>query len=478
MLADTPIHSFVRVTLECVSPLLIATGKASGGYDNEVLRDANGLPFIPGSSLAGVLRHLWKRWRGEAEQEETSPFGFQALQGDDGQPSRISFTPALLVLEDGGVAEGLTIPDEKDAVVNWLRTPQPLMRDRVRIGHRGAAEDSGKYDIVLLPRGTRFRFELCWRTSDSDETRDLDALLGLLGGATFRLGAKTRSGLGQVRAVSVSTVKYDLRQPADVQRFLQRQRSLVSHAAADEAVEWNPQRLESGVFQACQLQLQSISPLRIGGGGKSFLRARNNDKTADALLLSEPGLEWPGGRAEWREHSLVIPGSSIKGALRHRFTYHLRRYLGCFTTEANEAMGDQGTFRRVIEQLFGSEQLKQRQGDSDGQVSALLVDDVLIQPATLSASQIGKRQHNSIDRFTGGTLDGALYSQEYLHDVGFAVNLLIDADRMAACPSVWSLALKDTLDDLCNGDLALGAGTGRGMGVCQGKHDYEAEGAE
>ncbi|RMH63953.1 MAG: CRISPR-associated protein, partial [Calditrichaeota bacterium] len=46
-----------RVLVEAVTPLKIGTGETVLNIDELVATDANGLPVIPGTALAGVLRH-------------------------------------------------------------------------------------------------------------------------------------------------------------------------------------------------------------------------------------------------------------------------------------------------------------------------------------------------------------------------------------------------------------------------------------
>ena len=70
----------VRITLEAISPLSLGSGeielvdrrrmegreeKPSRGTEMALVRDANGLPTIPGSALQGVLRHLHSTTYGE-----------------------------------------------------------------------------------------------------------------------------------------------------------------------------------------------------------------------------------------------------------------------------------------------------------------------------------------------------------------------------------------------------------------------------
>jgi len=55
----------VRVTIEFDTPFLVADGEMTELSDAVPVVDANDLPVIPGSSLAGVLRHAFEEDRGD-----------------------------------------------------------------------------------------------------------------------------------------------------------------------------------------------------------------------------------------------------------------------------------------------------------------------------------------------------------------------------------------------------------------------------
>jgi CRISPR/Cas system CSM-associated protein Csm3 (group 7 of RAMP superfamily) len=46
-----------RFTIESETPLAVGSGEKDILLDRVVAKDANGLPYIPGTSLTGVLRH-------------------------------------------------------------------------------------------------------------------------------------------------------------------------------------------------------------------------------------------------------------------------------------------------------------------------------------------------------------------------------------------------------------------------------------
>jgi CRISPR/Cas system CMR subunit Cmr4 (Cas7 group RAMP superfamily) len=57
----------LRVTLEAKSPISVGGGDEQTIFDTVILRDAYGLPTVQGSSIAGVLRHLWLAVYGESD---------------------------------------------------------------------------------------------------------------------------------------------------------------------------------------------------------------------------------------------------------------------------------------------------------------------------------------------------------------------------------------------------------------------------
>ena len=92
-----------RVVLEAVSPLALGTGERDIITDALVATDTNGLPYLPGSSIAGVLRHLAEE---NMEGERVKHlFGYQ--EGKKGEGSRLILTEGKLLDEQSKVCDGL-----------------------------------------------------------------------------------------------------------------------------------------------------------------------------------------------------------------------------------------------------------------------------------------------------------------------------------------------------------------------------------
>ena len=89
-----------RIVLEAKTPLVIGSGNKDIYTDATIAKDVNGLPYIPGTSIAGVVRHAL----GLTDEEEKF-FGYQ--KGEKGHGSEIIFSEAKMIGADGKVIDGI-----------------------------------------------------------------------------------------------------------------------------------------------------------------------------------------------------------------------------------------------------------------------------------------------------------------------------------------------------------------------------------
>ncbi|HRN05193.1 MAG TPA: RAMP superfamily CRISPR-associated protein, partial [Muribaculaceae bacterium] len=161
----------VRMTVEAATPLAVGTGKGSDILtDAPVAKDVNGLPYIPATSIAGVLRHAM----GYVDNKtDGNPFGYidGADNDDSGHGSDIIFTDAVMVGKDGKALDGIQNIDWDD---EFYRAFQDLpIRQHVRINDKGTAENNGKFDNEVVYKGTRFVFEI-ELVSDNDNDNHIE----------------------------------------------------------------------------------------------------------------------------------------------------------------------------------------------------------------------------------------------------------------------------------------------------------------
>lgn len=441
-----------RLVLEAETALSISTGNPDGVFDTALVRDANGLPAIPGTSLAGVLRHLWDE-TGDAD----ALFGYQNRK--EGGASRLVVSWGLLLDSQGRSAEGLLTGDREERLEDPLygaviaQIDAPVYRDRVHVTHHGAASSRGKFDRSVLPAGHRFAVELrLWAESPETAGSEWDRLLSLLRHPAFRLGGNTRAGLGRMKLVSAHEACFDLRDCKQRRHFCALGRGIDdTDGLAERQVEipvvkgWKPGTL----------RLKARGPWRIGQGSKGIAR---RDKPADLLPRMEERIDWMDGKGERKLGMLLIPASSIKGALAHRMTFHARRFAGEWNTGS---LDDERS--KAARQLLGWIK-DSRDGNEKGQVGRLILDDVSL---TLEQTQVVHLMHNAIDRFTGGVRDRVLFDEESLLGGEFEVHLAVNARDLD--DDAIRRAFKAALDDLCQGRLAIGSRTTTGNGFFNGQ---------
>lgn len=438
MIDHRPVFHLALLVLQADTAHGIHSGRGDNTHDVLLVRDANGLPTIPGSSLAGVLRHAYGRRHGEPDGNQL----FGTLEGQ-GLVSPLSVDWGLLHDTGDQPHEGLlatqTLHD--DVLFNFLLQDKPIVRQRVRLNHRGAAEDAGKFDTTLIPAGVRYSHWLgYWCDGSAVSSQRWERLLELIGNSTLQLGHGTRSGNGQFHVHRLNTAHWDLRTTDGRAGYQQRPRQRCDGNGLQGHTLSHPAKAELQVH----LQLQADSGWRIGGGEHSL---DIHEKEPDLLPQHELRVIWEGSRARLGKQVHLLPGSAIKGALRHRVAYHWRRLQGQWATQALEKIED----CPAIRQLFGSSS-----GDG-GIAGALRINDLHLDNTATSVLM-----HNRIDRFTGGVIKGGLFSEQVLWQTPFTLKIHLDSPGKVEADARQALQL--ALQDLACGRLPLGAGGSRGLG--------------
>lgn len=447
MIATRPFYCVARVTLEALSAHGIHSGQGDATHDVLLVRDANGLPALPGSSVAGVLRHRYRECYGaDATGRLFGQLGAQA------QPSWLNVGWGLVHDSNNQPHEGLLSDDElNDELLSLLKNSKPLVRQRVRLEHTGTAADSGKFDVTLIPAGVRYTAWLSFWCDDSDESREQWANLLALLGTGLRVGHGTRSGTGHFKVQHLATARWDLRTPEGRKSYSARPRlrrethGLSVHSDHAASVSTGLQ---------VELQLRAESGWRVGGG--EFSLNQHKEKEPQLLPQHEYRVTWSAaGRATTEARSYLLAGSAIKGALRHRVAYHYRCLVGDFAHENSTPAPEHCP---AVQQLFGH-------ADDDQGVAGLLVFSDLVFDKQKD-TQTHVLTHNRIDRFTGGVMNGALFGEEVLWQTPLSLRIgLLNPEKLAALASPIRQALQRTLDDLAQGWLPLGASGSRGLGV-------------
>lgn len=458
-------HRFLaRVIIEAATPLAAHSGDREVQTDALVIRDVNGLPYIPGSSISGVIRHAWK----DAENDVDKLFGFQKnpyqVKKDepDGLGSRIIITEARILNSKGEVVDGFC-PDEiaNDSLLKeYVNLP---VRQHVRITHKGVAADKGKFDEQVVFMGTRFCFEM-EMLGYKEEAETFAKLLSVLNQSTFRLGGSSRKGFGKIEVKEILYCSLAIDDKAYLEKSSNLENSLAWYKKNNKNLP-NTKVVNKQTTRLCY-QLRPENFFLFGSGF--------GDDDADLTPVKEQKVTWKNGVGELANYEYLIPASSVKGALAHRTAFYFNQLDGFFADgkTKEEVEAHTGNKNEAVRLLFGCEGDEQGEGKQRGNV---MLSDMFI-----NATQEKIFNHVAIDRFTGGGIDGALFAEKaaYWHndcqdEYPLKLEILIDKQSMEKVDKkgIKEKALKAfdmALDDLCNGLLPLGGGVNKGHGIFNG----------
>ncbi|WP_277044023.1 RAMP superfamily CRISPR-associated protein [Prevotella multiformis] len=446
-------RQLARIILETETPLVIGSGNKDIKTDSVVAKDINELPYIPATTLAGLIRHSLP------EELQEYWMGFQKKK--DGEGSRIMLSEGKILSADGNPIDGLNL--DEDAVTRLCH--ELPIRQHVRINQQGTAVKNGKFDEEIVPKGVRFCFEI-ELMAEKDKPGIMDTILSIIQSDGFRIGSGSRSGFGKIEVVGILRRDLDLCVPNELELYLGKSASL---AKAWEGYRlYTPSETKVSDYILYTLELRPVDFMFFGSGF--------GDERSDMTFVREPVITWEKGKATIveQERVILIPASSVKGALAHRTAYHYNRLEGVFADKktAEELEKNTGKENKAVKTLFGSE--GDRKGKNKQRGNILFSDVIEKQEASLEKKVLN---HVKIDRFTGGAVDGALFSEEVLYAPGKTFNLELMLRKTAVDEKDGKIvkAFEAALTDLCRGYLPLGGGVNRGNGTFKGKLNKNGE---
>ena len=428
----------LTIPVELTSELHIGGVDAVPDRDGEgtVIRFCrNGLdePTIPGRSIRGAVRaacDIARQTMEDAGHPATQDGGvfskvsWVSLWGDDTDYTgkslldrRLRSDDSLPIRQSALTFHAVSFPKHKDS--DSGESPLPR-RHGVGIDRTtGAASGGALYEHEFLPRGTKFDIRITAEGRD-DETMGRDQSEGIPGPASSEsvkkllevivdaltsgavcLGGRTGSGQGTIQVIEPklrrtgkTTDAGALTAPADVLDALigeDKEGTLLPLELGGWSLEeparitinwWSP----TGIFVAEDEKLTK----------QRKEEARKKDPTANGVTepLHDPSVPW-------EEAQLLIPGTSIRGTLRSRASRIARTVLAAkdeLSTFASHDLHEQiAAEPNLVRYMFGSTEYR----------GAVTVHDCL-------STDRGKRievTHNAIDRWTGGVIDGGLFTE-------------------------------------------------------------------
>ena len=446
---------------ELTIPVELTSELHIGGVDPVPDRDGggtvirfnrNGLkePTIPGRSIRGAVRAACDVARqalddaGDPATQDGGVFSkasWVSLWGDDTDYTGKS-------ANDRGLPSDASLPIRKSALT-FHAVPFPKYKDsdsgesplprRHGVGIErttGAASDGALYEHEFLPRGTAFAIRITAEGRD-DETKGRDQSEGIPGPASseaielllhlirslfeskaISLGGRTGSGQGRIKVQESN----EERQNSDEQflRIVAQSKGIEGKKPADVvdaltgALTEGPKKSKGADDSAwagskpARIKITWWSPTGIFVAEDEKLTKQRkaaqeaeNKKTGIEEEVHEVVYPLRDPSEEWENAQLLIPGTSIRGALRSRASriartvLAARRELEPFTSHD---LHDQIAMEpNLVRYMFGCTEYR----------GAVTVHDCLSEKTGTCVEVT----HNAIDRWTGGVIDGGLFTE-------------------------------------------------------------------
>ena len=453
---------YFKIPLYLESPLIIGCG-ADENSDVDVLRELpSSRPVIPATSLIGVFRRYLETMAAEnaisglpetcAAPEEmiASLFGERNTAGSQ----------SVLQCKD-------IILDEKEYVI---RT-----RDGVKISAESQTGEDGKkynYEIIegkILRRGEKnapffLDLEITLRPKHDPECfkKLITIIILALDSGDIRLGAKTNKGFGRLRVIKNEVHWRHL----DFTSLDQVWEWLTGEINYQELTGLNADLLpkQSDEFSIeAQFHIKNAMLIRSYPVGKDL---------ADAVHITRS--QWPGRSCSRNDlvgkdladavHITqsgrpVLPGTSLMGAIRHRARKILQIRLQN-PERVNDMMRD--LFGDVLTDSSADQPSNKREKAWRGRVR---IDERLIELDPVSEIQTRIK----VDRFTGGTIDGALLQELPLWKTTVTAPVSIRISVLDKCKDEEAFLLLLVLKDLWSSDLPIGGTKNIGRGFLSGE---------
>ena len=419
-----------RIEIKAVTPLAVGTGKKDIMTDALVATDCNNLPYIPATSIAGILRHELD------EQTANDIFGNQ--NEDISHGSHIIFTDAKMIGEDGVAIDGLY---QIDFTRPYYQPYRYLpIRQHNSINDKGVTEKGAKFDNQVVIAGTRFCFEVEMVATSSDREDTFKHVLNKLQLHHLRLGGGTRKGYGEIEVCQCIYKKYDLTNQTNLQAYINKSSSLSAPFAGDTIQLKAP---SNDAWEFYELNLRADDFFIFGSGF--------GDNDVDDTPLTEQVCGHP-------HHQTIIPASSIKGAISHRVAYYYNKLNAHFLDDTTHGVPEVDSKNTAVAQLFGE--------DTNGESGKITRGNVIISDVILEQLPTKVFKHVKIDRFTGGAFASALYDERVNYGGEFQLKILVN--KHALSDETIRTAFEKALLDLTTGMLPLGGMTNRGHGCFSG----------
>nr|WP_315051482.1 RAMP superfamily CRISPR-associated protein [uncultured Lachnoanaerobaculum sp.] len=397
---------YLKIEFTLLSPLSIGNGK-NEKTDQDIVLNSRGIPYIPGSAVAGVFRDACKKVMGDEWTQRYFGSIRDNVNDNGNDNGNKEITESQFRVYDAYIQSEEYFVSRRDGVA----------LDDYKYGIPGA-----KFDREILESGIIFR-TFIERDIDTNESEEdaFNKLAEVLHNIPIFFGSKISRGYGRVGNFKIFKKEFS---------FNTNQGSSWLDFDMYKDNCWK-KSLEISKSDKVFLENTKITLELALQGGISIRQYTTEIKEG---VEQVPDMKQLIIRQKNETGNIeevpVIPGTTWAGAIGHRmklFYPNVSKYFG--------KGGEDGKMRSKI--FFSESQIKD------------------------AVCKVISR--NAIDRFTGSTVDGALFTEQIYYGGTTVLEIYFDLYKEIDLDFIKSLAV--ALSDLHEGLLAIGGGTSIGRGI-------------
>ena len=450
---------YLKITFQLESPLCIGSGR-NDITDQDILRDARGIPYIPGSAVAGVIREACNGAIDEGILKYY--FGYSPInKGKNNESVESSIIESKIIFYDATL-----IGDGKNDGGNQIyRISQ---RDGVALNEYKSAKKQAKFDWEILEGDCKFQtfIEISEEKSANNIAAEevLVNIAKIWKEADSRFGAKTTRGFGKICNIDIIRRRFELVKNPDngIEDWLEfnlfdDESWEVGDSYEDMLKTLNEDKkwiLKDSKKLSLKLKLEGgLSIRRYSTQCSEGESSPDQEQMTTIKFNNKKSSEQDQMEAQMEaqksiEEIAVIPGTTWAGAIGHRMEELI---------EGSKVK----KFKRNEEDIqcyhyFGTA------NDKDKEKSLIYFGE-----SRLTGGEFKIMSRNAIDRFLGSTAEGALFTEKIY--IGGETTLDISFGDLYNTAVSYSEdfinALAATLTDLHEGYLSVGGATSVGRGV-------------
>ncbi len=409
MMRDILQKRYYKIEFTTASPLTVG-GYSSIETDKDIAYNGRNVPYIPASALAGIYRSCFFK---ETAEEYFGKIG----EGiGENQNSKITVYDANIKGDDWFVSK----------------------RDCVALDEFKTTLKGAKFDIQILEPNVRFVTYIEQDIYKDDNTL-ADVIAQLWENESIRIGSKTTRGMGRVKNVNIKVLDFFF----DGEKSEKSVNEWIDFSLFDEndklwlnADSWeNVKQKYIGPIEektvTIDLSMVQTSPITIRVY-TTDIKKKNEDKSRERIVRSIEDFRHISYKNHDNSLTYIIPGTSWAGA----FKSNIKKFGIENATE-----------------YFGSKAGADGMGGKRSEIS--------FSESIIEGSKDKNISRNAIDRFTGGTVENALFTEKVCYggktSLEITLNKNVNDDFLKAFVA--------TVTDLHNGFMAIGGETSIGHGL-------------